>query len=43
MTGSEFEVEVKSFNVCAFRDGKVIRMELFTEPEPALEAAGIAS
>jgi ketosteroid isomerase-like protein len=39
--GSEIEVEVRSFNVYTFRDGKVIRMQLFTEREPALEAAGL--
>jgi ketosteroid isomerase-like protein len=39
--GSEVEVEIRSFNVYSFRDGKVIRMELFTEREPALAAAGL--
>ena len=40
--GSEVEVEIRSYNVYTFRDGKVLRMELFTEREPALEAAGLA-
>jgi ketosteroid isomerase-like protein len=39
--GSEVEVEIRSYNVYAFRDGKLLRMELFTEREPALEAAGL--
>jgi ketosteroid isomerase-like protein len=39
--GSEVEVEIRSFNVYTFRDGKVIRIQLFTEPEPANEAAGL--
>jgi ketosteroid isomerase-like protein len=39
--GSEIQVEIKSFNVYTFRDGKVIRIELFTEKGPALEAAGL--
>ena len=39
--GSEVEVEVRSFNVYTFREGQVIRMQLFTEREPALEAAGL--
>jgi ketosteroid isomerase-like protein len=40
--GSKVEVEIKSFNVYTFRDGKVVRIELFIEREPALEAAGLA-
>lgn len=39
--GSEIELEIKSFNVYTFRDGKVTRIELFTEQGPALEAAGL--
>jgi ketosteroid isomerase-like protein len=40
--GSEIEVEIKTFNVYTFGvDGKVTRMELFTERDPALEAAGL--
>jgi ketosteroid isomerase-like protein len=39
--GSQVEVELKTFNVYTFRNGKVARIELFTEPEPALEAAGL--
>ncbi len=41
--GSAVEVEVDTFNVYTFRDGKVIRIELFTERDPALEAAGLTS
>jgi ketosteroid isomerase-like protein len=40
--GSAIEVEIRSFNVYTFRDGRVLRIELFTELEPALEAAGLA-
>lgn len=39
--GSKIEVEIKSFNVYTFRDGKVVRIELFTERAAALEAAGL--
>jgi ketosteroid isomerase-like protein len=39
--GSAAEVEIRSFNVYTFREGKVTRMQLFTEREPALEAAGL--
>jgi ketosteroid isomerase-like protein len=39
--GSAIEVEVKTFNVYTFRDRMVTRIELFTEREPALEAAGL--
>ena len=38
---SQIEVELTSYNVYTFRDGKVIRLELFTEREPALAAAGL--
>jgi ketosteroid isomerase-like protein len=41
--GSEVEVEVRTYNVHTFRDGKVIRMELFTERAPALAAAGLTA
>jgi ketosteroid isomerase-like protein len=40
--GSTIEVEIKSFNVYTFRDGRLFRIELFTELEPALESAGLA-
>jgi ketosteroid isomerase-like protein len=40
--GSRIEVEIKSFNVYTFRDGKVVRIELYTERAAALEAAGLA-
>ena len=39
--GSGIEVEITSHNVYTFRDGKVTRIQLFTEREPALEAAGL--
>jgi ketosteroid isomerase-like protein len=39
--GSEIEVAVTSFNVYTFRDGKVSRVELFTDRESALAAAGL--
>ena len=39
--GSGVQVEITSYNVYTFRDGKVTRIELFTEQEPALEAAGL--
>jgi ketosteroid isomerase-like protein len=38
---SEVEVEIRSHNVYTFRGGKVIRIQLFTDREPALEAAGL--
>ena len=40
--GSMIEVEITSFNVYTFRDGKLTLIELFTERDPALEAAGLA-
>jgi ketosteroid isomerase-like protein len=40
---SQIEVEITSYNVYTFRDGKVIRLELFTEREPALAAAGLTA
>jgi ketosteroid isomerase-like protein len=39
--GSEAEVEVRSFNVYTFRDGKVTRIQLFIERDRALAAAGL--
>lgn len=41
--GSEVEVEIRSFNVYTLEGGKVVRIQLFTEREPALEAAGLSS
>jgi ketosteroid isomerase-like protein len=39
---SEIEVEVKTFNVYTFGvDGRVTRLELFTDRDPAVEAAGL--
>ena len=40
--GSEAEVEIRSFNVYTFAGSKVARIQLFTEEQPALEAAGLA-
>jgi hypothetical protein len=41
--GSGIEVDVRTFAVYTFRDRKMNNMELFTEREPALEAAGLAT
>jgi ketosteroid isomerase-like protein len=41
--GSGIEIEITSWNVYSFRDGKVTRMQLFTSREPAFEAAGLAT
>jgi ketosteroid isomerase-like protein len=41
--GSQVEVEIRSFNVYAFRDGSIARIQLFTERVPALEAAGLTA
>ena len=41
--GSAVEVEIDTSNVYTFRDGKVSRIELFTDREPALEAAGLTN
>jgi len=41
--GSEAEVEIRSHNVYTIRDGKVSRMQLFTERQAALEAAGLTA
>ena len=42
-SGSGIEVELMSHNVYTFRDGKVVRVQLFIDREPALEAAGLTS
>ena len=42
-SGSGAEVEIRSHNVYTFRDGKVVRIELFIDREPALAAAGLAT
>jgi ketosteroid isomerase-like protein len=39
---SAVEVEIQTFNVYTFRDRRIVRMQLFTERAPALEAAGMA-
>jgi ketosteroid isomerase-like protein len=36
--GSEVEVEIDSYNVYRFEDGKVTSIELFTDRDPAVEA-----
>ena len=41
--GSGIEIEITSWNVYSFRDGKATRIQLFTTPEPAFEAAGLAT
>jgi ketosteroid isomerase-like protein len=41
--GSEIEVEIRSFNVYTVRDGKVSRLQLFTEREPALGVAELTA
>jgi ketosteroid isomerase-like protein len=38
--GSAVEVEIRTVNVYTFGDGKLIRIQLFTEREAALEAFG---
>ncbi len=38
--GSAVEVEIRTPNVYTFRDGKLFRIQLFTEREAALEAFG---
>ncbi len=40
--GSGIEVEITSFSVHTFRDRTVVRIELFTDRELALRAAGLA-
>ncbi len=40
--GSQVEVEIRSFMVYTFKAGKVVRIQLFTEREPALRAAGLS-
>jgi hypothetical protein len=39
--GSSVEVDLRSFNVYTFRDRSVIRIQLFTERDEALAAAGL--
>jgi ketosteroid isomerase-like protein len=41
--GSEVEVEITSYNVYRFDDGKVTRIELFLNRDDALEAAGLTT
>jgi ketosteroid isomerase-like protein len=40
--GSEIEVEIRSFSVYTFSGSQIKRIQLFTERDPALEAAGLA-
>jgi ketosteroid isomerase-like protein len=39
--GSGVEVEIKSWNVYSFGDGKLTRIQLFLDRDQALEAAGL--
>lgn len=41
--GSEVEVEITSYNVYRFDDGKVTLIELFLNRDDALEAAGLTA
>jgi ketosteroid isomerase-like protein len=41
--GSEVEVEITSYNVYWFSEGKVTRIELFLDRDDALEAAGLTA
>ena len=36
--GSEVEVEIRSWNVCSFQDGRLTDIALFTDREEAMEA-----
>jgi ketosteroid isomerase-like protein len=38
---SNSEVEIRNGHLWAFRDGKVLSMRMFPEPEKAFEAAGL--
>ena len=40
--GSDAEIEIRTGHLWTFRDGKVASMELFPQPERALEAAGLS-
>ena len=40
--GSGLQVDIRTYNVYALRDGKVIRLDEFTERSEALEAAGLS-
>ncbi len=40
--GSGVEVDIRTYMVYTLRDGKVIRMDEFTERSDALEAAGLS-
>ena len=40
--GSGVQVDIRTYNLYTFRDGKVIRMDEFTERSDALEAAGLS-
>ena len=39
--GSGIEVDARLYDVFTFRDGKIVRMDQFTEQSEALEAAGL--
>ena len=40
--GSGLQVDIRTYNVYALRDGKVIRMDEFTARSDAVEAAGLS-
>jgi ketosteroid isomerase-like protein len=40
--GSGVQVDIRTYNVYTLRDGKVIRMDEFTERSKALKAAGLS-
>jgi ketosteroid isomerase-like protein len=40
--GSGLQVDIRTYSVYALRDGKVIRLDEFTERSEALEAAGLS-
>jgi ketosteroid isomerase-like protein len=42
LRGSDTEVEGRWWNVVTFRDGDMVRSELYSERHPALKSAGLA-
>ena len=40
--GSSAEIEIRNGHLWTFRDGKVASMQVFPQPEKALEAAGLS-
>jgi ketosteroid isomerase-like protein len=41
--GSGLEIDARFYDVYTLRDGKIVRMDQFTERSEALEAAGLSS